>query len=114
MFDCLIWAEGQAVELVYRSFRVRATPELNADTDCWIPKAEVFWEEEGSQRHQLLTGWSDVFKVIDEAEIYAVEMAKAWINAELVTAPLRQKEGSSDLDKDNTHHAIAGFASNLL
>jgi hypothetical protein len=70
------------MELVYRSCRVRTIPELNVDADCWIPKADVSWEEQGALRHQLLTGRSDVFKIIDEAEIYALEMAKAWIDVE--------------------------------
>jgi hypothetical protein len=38
----------------------------------------------GTQQHQLLTGPNDCFKIIDQAETYAVEMAKAWIDAELV------------------------------
>ena len=75
-------AEGQAMELVYRSCRVRTIAELNVDADCWIPKADVSWEEQGALRHQLLTGRSDIFKIIDEAEIYALEMAKAWIDVE--------------------------------
>jgi hypothetical protein len=74
------------MELVYRSCRVCTIPELNLDADCWIPKADVSWEEKGALRHQLLTGRSDVFKVIDEAEIYALEMAKAWIDVELAGA----------------------------
>jgi hypothetical protein len=75
-------AEGQAMELVYRSCRVRTIPELNVDADCWIPKADVSWEEKGAPRHQTLTGQSDIFKILEEAEIYAVEMAKAWIDVE--------------------------------
>jgi hypothetical protein len=41
------------------------------------------WVWEGrTKRHQLLTGPIGYFKIIDEAEIYAVEMAKTWIDAE--------------------------------
>jgi hypothetical protein len=74
------------MELIYRSCHVLTIPELNLDADCWIPKVDVSWEEQGAPRHQLLTGLSDVFKIIDEAEVYAVEMAKAWIDVESVTA----------------------------
>ena len=77
-------AKEQAMELIYRSCHVLTIPELNLDADCWIPKADVSWEEQGSPRHQLLTGRGDVFKIIDEAEVYAVEMAKAWINGEFM------------------------------
>jgi hypothetical protein len=37
---------------------------------------------DGGNIHQLLTGPIGYFKIIDEAEIYAVEMAKTWIDAE--------------------------------
>jgi hypothetical protein len=50
------------------------------DADCWIPKADVSWDEHGMPRHQLITGLSDYFKIIDEAETNAVEIAKAWID----------------------------------
>lgn len=72
------------MELMYRSCYVLTEPELNLDADCWIPKADVFWEEQGAPRHQLLTGPSDIFKIIDEADVYAIEMAKAWIDVEFV------------------------------
>jgi len=49
-----------------------------------MPYAEVSWEEEGIKRIQLLSGPSDRFKVIDQAEVYAVEMAIAWIDAEVI------------------------------
>jgi hypothetical protein len=57
---------------------------LFLNTDCWIPQADVSWDEQGKERRQLLAGPSDRFKIIDQAEIYAVEMAMAWIDAEVV------------------------------
>ena len=45
--------------------------------------ADISWDDEGRARHQLLTGISDYFKVIDDAELNAVEVAMAWIDAEL-------------------------------
>jgi hypothetical protein len=70
------------MELNYRACRVLTMPELNLDADCWIPTVDVIWDEPDASRHQLLTGPSDVFKVIDEAEVYAVDMAKSWIDVE--------------------------------
>ena len=72
------------MEETYRSRRILTSPQLDQDTDCWIPQADVSWHEQGQVRRQLLAGPSDRFKIIDEAEIYAVEMAMAWIDAELV------------------------------
>jgi hypothetical protein len=68
----------------YKSRRIETSPQLNHDTDCWIPQADVSWHEQGQERRQLLAGPADRFKIIDEAETYAVEMAMAWIDAELV------------------------------
>jgi hypothetical protein len=42
----------------------------------------VSWYQEGTEFHHLLTGPVGYFKIIDRAEIYAVEMAKTWIDRE--------------------------------
>ena len=70
------------MEVIYKSRHIYSMPELNLETDCWIPNADVSWEEGGNTRRQLLIGPIGYFKIIDEAEIYAVEMAKTWIDAE--------------------------------
>jgi hypothetical protein len=44
----------------------------------------MYWGERSAEEHQLITGPNDLFKIIDHAQTYAVEMAKAWIDAELV------------------------------
>ncbi len=69
---------------VYKSRVIRTTPQLNLETDCWIPKDDVSWREEGTECHQTLAGPPDRFKIIDEAEINALEMAKAWIDGERI------------------------------
>jgi hypothetical protein len=66
------------MEVVYKSRHIHSVPELNLETDSWIPNADVSWEG----CHQLVTGPIGYFKIIDEAETYAVEMAKTWIDAE--------------------------------
>jgi len=33
------------------------------DADCWIPKADVSWDDHGIARHQLITGLNDYFKI---------------------------------------------------
>jgi len=76
--------EGQGVDELYRSCSIHTAIRLNLDTDCWIPEADVSWDEEGKHLHTLLSGPKDRFKIIDHAEIYAVEMARTWIDAELI------------------------------
>jgi hypothetical protein len=68
---------------LYKSRYIHSLPELDLDNDCWVPRADVIWNERGKQQRQLLKGSNDRFKIIDQAETYAVEMAKAWIDAEL-------------------------------
>jgi hypothetical protein len=69
------------MEVIYKSRHIHSVPELNLETDSWIPNADVSWEGR-TKCHQLLTGPIGYFKIIDEAETYAVEMAKTWIDAE--------------------------------
>jgi hypothetical protein len=72
------------MELTYRSRRILTARELDLATDCWIPKAEIRWDDGDGEQNQALTGPNDRFKIIDHAEIYALEMAMAWIDAECV------------------------------
>jgi len=70
------------MEVIYKSRHIHSVPELNLETDCWIPNADVSWEEGGTTCRQVLIGPIGYFKIIDQAEIYAVEMAKTWIDTE--------------------------------
>jgi len=54
-----------------RSYRIHVLTKLNLDSDCWVPEAEILWEEYGTRRHQRLTGPDDRFKIIDQAEFHA-------------------------------------------
>jgi hypothetical protein len=77
-----IWRRDHTMELIYRGRHIRSLPDLNLETDCWVPNVDVSWEQEGTEFHQLLTGPIGYFKIIDQAESYAVEMAKTWIDRE--------------------------------
>ena len=74
---------------IYLSRRIHTIPQLNLSTDCWVPKVDIFWVEDGMQRHHMLIGPDDRFKIIDDALINAVEIAKAWINDQQATAQIR-------------------------
>ena len=69
---------------LYQGRKINVVAELDLDADCWIPRADVVWEENGRQNHQHLTGPNGFFKIIDEAQIYAIEMAKSWIDAQFI------------------------------
>jgi hypothetical protein len=68
---------------LYQSCRIHVLTKLNLDSDCWVPEAEILWEEYGKRRHQRLKGPDDRFKIIDQAQLYAIEMAKSWIDKEI-------------------------------
>lgn len=67
------------MEVIYRSCQAVTAPELKLDADCWIPKADIFWDEHRTRHRQVLTGPSECFKIIDEAEINALEITRASI-----------------------------------
>lgn len=73
---------------LYHSHRIRVLTELNREADCWIPKAEVSWDEDGETRRQVLTGSVTFFKFIDEADQCAVEIAKDWIDSLVRKKPI--------------------------
>jgi hypothetical protein len=72
---------------LYHGQYIRVMPQLNLETDCWIPQADVFWDEGGERHHQTLIGPNNYFKSIDEAEIYAVDMARTWIDSQRNSSP---------------------------
>jgi hypothetical protein len=76
---------------LYLSRRIHVAPHLNLDTDCWIPKADVFWDENGRQFRHTLTGPGDRFKIIDDAVNYAMDSARRWINEQVSRIPLRNQ-----------------------
>jgi len=46
------------------------------------------WDEGGKLRHQVLTGAVAFFKIIDEADQCAVEIAKDWIDSLVRKKPI--------------------------
>jgi hypothetical protein len=70
------------MKVTYRSYHVITKPRLNLDADCWVPVADVSWDEQGNPHHQLLSGMCDRFKSIEDAELEAFELAMNWIDAQ--------------------------------
>jgi hypothetical protein len=78
----------------YKGYYIHTVLDLSLKTDCWVPKAEVVWEEWGVQRRRQLVGLDDVFKSLDDAEIYAVETARGWVDGQLAhPAPISTEPG---------------------
>jgi len=90
----------------YQGRTIKVFAELDLDADCWIPTADISWEELGKQNHQRITGLNGFFKVIDEAQTYAIEMAKAWIDAQVTerySSPIENSTRSIARNKTRRH-----------
>ena len=70
------------MEVVYMTRRIYTSVELNLKADCWVPKAKVSWDEHGKKQHHVLSGPGDRFKLLEDAEVYAIEIARTWIEAD--------------------------------
>jgi hypothetical protein len=73
-----------AMDEFYKSYYIHTLVDLCLDSDCWVPKVEIIWEEHGAPRCKQLVGPNGLFKIFDNAEIYAVEMARGWIDDEII------------------------------
>lgn len=93
---------------LYQGRKINVVAELDLDADCWIPMADVAWEENGRQNHQRLTGPNGFFKIIDEAQIYAIEMAKSWIDAQSI-----DRRSPNKTSKNTEHHRVRRYAPSL-
>src|SRR4051812_37447437 len=72
----------EGIAMVYRSYHIRTTAQLNRETRCWIPQAVISSDKESTQQGHPITGPKDVFKSKEAAEGHALQMAKWWIDDE--------------------------------
>ena len=68
------------MEVTYKSRNIHIVPELHLETVTGFETLMCL----GSVAPNAITAYrpTGYFKIIDQAEIYAVEMAKTWIDAE--------------------------------
>jgi len=98
----------------YQGWKIKVIAELDLDADCWIPTADIAWEENGRQNHQRLTGPSGYFKIIDEAQMYAIEMAKSWIDSQFVNGTrTTSKASQSRTTQRHQSRRYAGAATSM-
>lgn len=67
--------------LYYRDRLIIAYASLNRSTEQWSAGAEITWKQDGQRRSHTLGGLVDRFKTAEEAETFASNLAKAWIDA---------------------------------
>lgn len=67
--------------LFYEDRLIIAYAAINPSTELWIPGAEISWKRDGQRYSHTIGGVADRFKTCDEAERFAIDLAKAWIDA---------------------------------
>ena len=67
--------------LYYNDRIIIAYASLNQSTKLWSPGAEISWKREGERHSHTIGGLPDRFKTSEEAERFAINLAKAWIDA---------------------------------
>jgi hypothetical protein len=94
-----------AMDEFYKSYYIHTLVDLCLDSDCWVPKVEIIWEEHGTPRRQQLVGPNDLFKILDDAENYAVEMARGWIDNEIIQRRDAMSRSQSNLESEQKRSA---------
>jgi hypothetical protein len=67
-------------EVLYQYHLICARAERTPCLDYWVPVARVSWDEKGAPRQSILSGHSSWCKSEEEAALYALTMAKRWID----------------------------------
>ncbi|MEX0805841.1 MAG: hypothetical protein WD688_21365 [Candidatus Binatia bacterium] len=68
--------------LFYHDRLIIAHASMQQSTKLWSPGAEITWKRDGQRYSYTIGGLSDRFKTAEEAEQFAINLAKAWINAD--------------------------------
>jgi hypothetical protein len=72
--------------LLYKGFLIIATGVFDKDTRLWSPKADITWWSVAGREYHGITDSVHSFTTKQEAETFAVEMAKAWIDEHSTTS----------------------------
>jgi hypothetical protein len=67
-------------EVLYQSHLIYARAERTPCLDYWVPVARVAWNEKGAPCQSILSGHSAWCKSEEEATLYALTLAKRWID----------------------------------
>jgi hypothetical protein len=67
--------------LYYNDRLIISYASLQQSTKSWSPGAEITWKHDGQRYSHTIGGLADRFQTSEEAEKFAIHMAKAWIDA---------------------------------
>jgi hypothetical protein len=67
--------------LYYNDRLIIAHASINQSSKLWSAGAEITWKRDGERQSHTLGGLADRFKTAEEAERFAINLAKTWIDA---------------------------------
>ena len=67
--------------LFYNDRLIIAYASLNPSTKQWSAGAEITWKRDGRRLSHSIAGLADRFRTADEAEKFAANLARAWIDS---------------------------------
>jgi hypothetical protein len=67
--------------LYYNDRLIITYASLHQSTQLWNPGAEITWKHDGQRYSHTIGGLTDRFQTSEEAEKFAINLAKAWIDA---------------------------------
>ena len=74
---------------LYKGYAINAIPTLDDGTvKDWVARAEISWTEGADKRSHVLTDSERRFGTLREAEVFAIQMSRAWIK-ELMDSKVR-------------------------
>ena len=66
--------------LYYKDRLIIAHASFQQSTKVWSAGAEITWKDGERRQSHTLSGFSDRFKTADDAERFAINAAKTWID----------------------------------
>jgi hypothetical protein len=66
--------------LLYKNHFIIATGYFNRNLELWIPSADVSWQSASGRDFHTMKFSLDSFRTKEQAEIFAVKAAQAWVN----------------------------------
>ena len=67
--------------LYYNERLIVAFASLNQSDKQWSAGAEITWKRDGQRYTHSISGLADRFNGSDDAEKFAIHLAKSWIDA---------------------------------
>ena len=66
--------------IIYQNYHIVGLAHWNEKTGYWVPRVRVNWRDAGEEQKFELDGPPNRFRTKEEAEDYAILIAKDWID----------------------------------